>query len=169
MTVLKDKRITDFTLNQNIDKQGLLFLYRQMMLIRKFELAVQENYRKGEVPGFIHLYIGQEAVAAGVGMHLRKEDWITSTHRGHGHALVKGVDEKRVMAELYGKVTGCNGGRGGSMHLYSFADGLFGTNGLVGGGIPLAVGLGIAAQVKKQDNVAIAFFGDGAVCHGGFH
>ena len=140
-----------------------------MLLIRKFELAVQENYQKGEIPGFIHLCIGQEAVAVGVCNNLRKDDWVTSTHRGHGHAIAKGVGIKLVLAELYGKTTGCNGGRGGSMHLYSYQDGLFGTNGLVGGGIPLAVGLGISAQVQETDRVAVSFFGDGAINHGAFH
>ena len=152
-----------------LGKQELLSLYEQMVLIRKFELAVQENYRKGEIPGFIHLYIGQEAVAAGVCHNLRKDDWITSTHRGHGHALAKGVDAKVALAELYGKATGCCGGRGGSMHLYSYADGLFGTNGIVGGGNPLAVGLGISAQILGTDGVAVSFFGDGASNHGTFH
>ncbi|MEO5888941.1 MAG: dehydrogenase E1 component subunit alpha/beta [Ferruginibacter sp.] len=151
------------------DQAHLLSLYREMLLIRKFELAVQENYRTGEIPGFIHLCVGQEAVAVGVCSNLTKEDWITSTHRGHGHAIAKGVELKSVMAELYGKATGCNGGRGGSMHLYSFRDGLFGTNGLVGGGIPLAVGLGISAQIRESDGVAVAFFGDGAINHGAFH
>lgn len=152
-----------------LNKDDLLNLYQQMFLIRKFELAVQENYKKGEIPGFIHLCIGQEAVAAGVCFHLRPEDGITSTHRGHGHALAKGVDVDSVLAELYGKSTGCNGGRGGSMHLYSPADGLFGTNGFVGGGIPLAVGLGISAMVRDKDSVAVSFFGDGAINHGAFH
>lgn len=150
-------------------KIDLLNLYEQMLLIQKFELAAQENYKKGEMPGFIHLCIGQEAVAVGVCSNLKKDDWITSTHRGHGHALAKGVDVKLIMAELYGKATGCNGGRGGSMHLYSYADGLFGTNGLVGGGIPLAVGLGISAQAQNNGSVAVSFFGDGAINHGAFH
>lgn len=152
-----------------INKDELLKLYETMLLIRKSELATQENYKKGEVPGFIHLYIGQEAIAAGVCAHLRKSDWITSTHRGHGHALAKGVQPKQLMAELYGKATGCSGGRGGTMHLYSPQDGLFGTNGIVGGGIPLAVGLGISEKTKKTDNVTVCFFGDGAVNHGTFH
>ncbi len=151
------------------DKDVLISLYEQMVLIRKFELTVQENYKKGEIPGFIHLCNGQEAVAVGVCSNLRKSDWITSTHRGHGHALAKGVNVNKIMAELWGKVTGCNGGRGGSMHLYSYKDGLFGTNGLVGGGIPLAVGLGMSAQVKGEDSVAVSFFGDGAINHGAFH
>lgn len=152
-----------------LDKQELLSLYEKMVLIRRFELAVQEHYRRGEIPGFIHLCIGQEAVAVGVCCNLRKDDWITSTHRGHGHALAKGVDVKVVLAELYGKATGCCGGRGGSMHLYSYANGLFGTNGIVGGGNPLAVGLGISAMVQETDNVVVSFFGDGAVNHGTFH
>jgi len=152
-----------------LKKNELLKLYETMQLIRKSELATQENYKKSEVPGFIHLYLGQEAVAAGVCSHLRKSDWITSTHRGHGHALAKGVDPKLLMAELYGKATGCSGGRGGTMHLYSPEDGLFGTNGIVGGGLPLSVGLGISEKTKKTDNVTICFFGDGAVNHGTFH
>jgi len=155
--------------NDRVDKEDLLSLYKEMLLIQKFELAVQKNYQKGEIPGFIHLCIGEEAVAVGVCSNLRKDDWITSTHRGHGHALAKGVDMKLVLAELYGKASGCNGGRGGSMHLYSYADGLFGTNGLVGGGIPLAVGLGISAMIQETDRVAVSFFGDGATSHGAFH
>ncbi|CAL1518457.1 thiamine pyrophosphate-dependent enzyme [Chitinophaga sp. MM2321] len=151
------------------DKQSLLHLYEQMLRIRKFELAVQDSYKKGEIPGFIHLCVGQEAVAVGVCANLKHTDWITSTHRGHGHGLAKGVDLKEMLAELYGKATGTNGGRGGSMHIYSAAAGLFGTNGLVGGGIPLAVGLGMSAQVQHSDGVAVAFFGDGAICHGSFH
>jgi 2-oxoisovalerate dehydrogenase E1 component len=151
------------------DKEAQLHLYEQMLLIRQFELSVQDNYKKGEIPGFIHLCVGQEAVAVGVCHNLRQTDWITSTHRGHGHALAKGVDVKKILAELYGKASGCNGGRGGSMHIYSVAEGLFGTNGLVGGGIPLAVGLGMSAQVQEKNHVAVAFFGDGAICHGAFH
>ena len=161
--------IEDLETRSIVGRKRLLSMYEKMLLIQKFELEVQKNYQKGEMPGFVHLYVGEEAVAVGVCDNLRKDDWITSTHRGHGHAIAKGVDVKSVLAELYGKVTGCNGGRGGSMHLYSHKDGLFGTNGLVAGGIPLAVGLGIAAQVKNEDNVAISFFGDGAVCHGAFH
>lgn len=165
---MKDKSNPNIGTNL-YDNDFLLSLYEQMVLIRKFELTVQENYKIGEIPGFIHLCNGQEAVAVGVCSNLRKSDWITSTHRGHGHALAKGVAVERVLAELYGKVTGCNGGRGGSMHLYSYQDGLFGTNGLVGGGVPLAVGLGMSSQVKGEDGVAASFFGDGAINHGAFH
>lgn len=151
------------------DKKNILRLYERMLAIRKFELAVQDNYRKGEIPGFIHLCVGQEAVSVGICADLQSTDWITSTHRGHGHGLAKGVSAKTMLAELYGKSTGTNGGRGGSMHIYSSRDGLFGTNGLVGGGIPLAVGLGMSAAVQRNRRVAVAFFGDGAICHGSFH
>jgi 2-oxoisovalerate dehydrogenase E1 component len=147
----------------------LLRLYEQMVLLRRFELAAQVLNRGGRLPGFLHLYIGEEATAVGVCAHLRDADWITSTHRGHGHALAKGVDPRHLMAELFAKVSGCCGGRGGSMHLYDRDRGLFGTNGLVGGGIPSAVGAGISAKVRKTDGVAVAFFGDGAVNHGTFH
>jgi 2-oxoisovalerate dehydrogenase E1 component len=140
-----------------------------MVLIRRFEKTVQTMYRNGELPGFVHLYIGEEATAAGVMAHLRPDDWITSTHRGHGHALAKGLAPKFVLAELAGKATGCCGGRGGSMHLYAPAVGLFGTNGVVASGIPLATGLAISAQVRGTDQVAVAFFGDGASNHGAFH
>lgn len=157
------------TLASPLAASVLLAAFEQMTLLRQFELAVQSSYKSGRMPGFVHLYIGQEAVATGVCAHLRSSDWITSTHRGHGHALAKGVAPSVVMAELYGKVTGCNGGRGGSMHLYDADAGLFGTNGFVGGGIPSAVGLGLSAQVRESGQVAVAFFGDGAVNHGAFH
>ena len=126
-------------------------------------------YRNRELPGFAHLYIGEEATAIGVMAHLRQDDWITSTHRGHGHALAKGVPPKMLLAELAGKATGCNGGRGGTMHVYMPSVGLLGTNGLVGGGIPAAVGLAISAKTRGTDQVAVSFFGDGATSHGAFH
>jgi 2-oxoisovalerate dehydrogenase E1 component len=113
--------------------------------------------------------VGEEAVAVGVCAHLRTDDWITSTHRGHGHALAKGVSPEAVMAELWGRATGVCGGRGGSMHLYAPSAGLLGTNGFVGGGIPSAVGTALAARVRKTDQVGVAFFGDGAVNHSAFH
>ncbi len=151
------------------DATDLLRLYQQMVLLRRFELAVQDLYKNGKLPGFVHLYIGEEAVAVGICAHLDKSDWITSTHRGHGHALAKGLSARALMAELYAKATGCCGGRGGSMHLYDPPSGLFGTNGLVGAGIPLAVGAAISAKARGSDQVAVAFFGDGAVNHGTFH
>ncbi len=147
----------------------LLRLYEQMLLLRRFELAAQVACRKGETPGFLHLYIGQEASGVGICAHLRKTDWITSTHRGHGHALAKGMNPNTLMAELYGKRDGCCGGRGGTMHLYDPSCGLFGTNGLVGGGIPSAVGVGIGARARGTDDIGVAFFGDGGTNHAAFH
>ncbi len=155
--------------NTALTTQEKLHLYRQMVLLRRFELRAQELYKKGTIPGFIHLYVGEEATAVGVCAHLRREDWITSTHRGHGHALAKGLDPKVLMAELCGRATGCCGGRGGSMHLYEPDVGLMGTSGLVGGGIPPALGAAISARVRGTDGVAVAFFGDGAINHGAFH
>ncbi len=151
------------------DRAELLRLYRTLILIRRSELTTQMMYRNRELPGFAHLYIGEEATATGVMAHLRQDDWITSTHRGHGHALAKGVPAKMLLAELAGKATGCNGGRGGTMHVYMPSVGLFGTNGLVGGGIPAAVGLAISAKTRGTDQVTVAFFGDGATGHGAFH
>ena len=152
-----------------LDAATGLGLYEKLVLIRQFELAAQTNYRAGRMPGFIHLYIGEEAVAVGVCAHLRPDDWITSTHRGHGHAIAKGVPPRLVLAELYGRATGCNGGRGGSMHLFAPDVGLLGTNGIVAGGIPATVGAGLSAKVRGTGQVAVAFFGDGAVNHGSFH
>jgi len=151
------------------DRAELLRLYRTMILIRRSELTTQIMYRNRELPGFAHLYIGEEATATGVIAHLRQDDWITSTHRGHGHALAKGVPPKLLLAELAGKATGCNGGRGGTMHIYMPSVGLFGTNGLVGGGIPAAVGLAISAKTRGTDQVVVSFFGDGATSLGAFH
>jgi 2-oxoisovalerate dehydrogenase E1 component len=156
-------------LPEGLDRTALLSLYERMMLLRRFELTAQDIYKRGQMPGFIHLYVGEEATAVGMCAQLRNDDWITSTHRGHGHALAKGVPAKMVMAELFGKVTGCCGGRGGSMHLYYPPAGLFGTNGLVGAGIPLAVGVGLSAKTRKTDQIGVAFFGDGAANHGAFH
>jgi 2-oxoisovalerate dehydrogenase E1 component len=152
-----------------LDNQALLGFYRQMVLLRRFERTAQAMLKAGELPGFLHLYIGEEATAVGVMAHLRRDDWITSTHRGHGHALAKGVPPKILLAELYGKATGCCGGRGGTMHLYDPSVGLFGTNGIVAGGMPAAVGLGISAKTRGTDQVTVCFFGDGAVNHGSFH
>jgi len=149
--------------------EEMLRLYEQMTLLRRFEQAAQIACRTGETPGFLHLYIGEEAVATGVCAHLRPADWITSTHRGHGHALAKGMDPKQLMAELYGKGGGVVGGRGGTMHLYDRASGLFGTNGVVASGAPHALGAAISAQFRGTGDVGVAFFGDGATNHGGFH
>jgi 2-oxoisovalerate dehydrogenase E1 component len=147
----------------------LIALYERMLLLRRFEKAAQTACRKGETPGFLHLYIGEEATAVGVCAHLRPTDWITSTHRGHGHALAKGVSPLVLMAELFGKRDGCCGGRGGTLHRYDRSVGLFGTNGIVAAGISHAVGAAISARTRGTDGIAVAFFGDGAVNHGGFH
>jgi 2-oxoisovalerate dehydrogenase E1 component len=153
----------------DMDREELLRFYRQMVLLRRSELAAQAAYKKGEMPGFIHLYVGQEAVAVGLCAHLRDDDWITSTHRGHGHALAKGMPVESLLAELFAKSTGCCGGRGGSMHLYDPKHGVFGTNGIVGAGIPHAVGAALSARIRGTDGIGVAFFGDGAVNHGAFH
>jgi pyruvate dehydrogenase E1 component alpha subunit len=147
----------------------MLKLYQRMLELRDFELKVQELYRGGKLPGFVHLYVGEEAVASGVSAQLRANDLVYSTHRGHGHALAKGVPARAVMAELWGKATGCSGGRGGSMHMYAPEYGFMGTNGIVGAGIPLATGAALSAQLRKSDQVVVAFFGDGAVNSGSFH
>ncbi|HVX67116.1 MAG TPA: thiamine pyrophosphate-dependent dehydrogenase E1 component subunit alpha [Bryobacteraceae bacterium] len=144
-------------------------LYRSMMRLRKFESKLQEVYRSGVMPGFIHLYLGEEAVAAGVCAHLRKDDYVTSTHRGHGHALAKGIPMGAVFAEVWGQTRGSNGGRGGSMHIYEPDCGFLGTNGIVAAGIPIGAGAGLAAQLRNAGQVAVTFFGDGAVNNCAFH
>jgi len=156
-------------LPSGLDVAALMKLYEQMVLLRKFESVAQIACRRGETPGFLHLYIGEEATAVGACAHLRKTDWITSTHRGHGHALAKGMDPNILMAELFGKRDGCCGGRGGTMHLYDRSIGLFGTNGIVAAGISHAVGVGISHRTRRSDGIGVAFFGDGAINHGGFH
>ncbi len=156
-------------LPSGIDAEAMLRLYRQMLLLRRFETVAQAACRRGETPGFLHLYIGEEATAVGICAHLRRTDWITSTHRGHGHALAKGISPKSLMAELFGRRDGASGGRGGTMHIYDRAVGLFGTNGIVASGAPHAVGAAISARYRGTDGVAVAFFGDGATSHGAFH
>ncbi len=153
----------------NVSKELALGLYRSMQEQREFELKAYEIFRSGKMPGFIHLYVGEEAVAAGVCAHLRKDDYVTSTHRGHGHALAKGIAPRHAMAELLGTVGGCNGGRGGSMHLYEPAVGFLGTNGVVAAGVPIAAGAALSAKLHGTDHVAVAFMGDGAVSNGAFH
>lgn len=168
-TALATKLPNQQPLPDGLDAEAMVELYKQMVLLRKFELAAQVACRAGETPGFLHLYIGEEATAVGVCAHLQPSDWITSTHRGHGHALAKGMDPKILMAELYGKRDGCCGGRGGTMHLYDPSVGLFGTNGLVGGGLPSAVGAAFSAKYRKSRGASVAFFGDGATNHAAFH
>ena len=144
-------------------------LFREMLLIRRFEEKVEERFRAGELPGFLHVAIGQEAVAAGVCSALEPDDVIASTHRAHGHTIAKGTHVNAVMAELYGKKEGCSGGYGGSMHLYDLSKGNLGANAVVGGGLPAIVGAALAFQFRKQPRVAVAFFGDGATNTGTFH
>ncbi len=140
-----------------------------MFTIRRFEEKVNELFLGGEIPGFVHLYIGEEAIATGVMANLRKTDYITSTHRGHGHTIAKGADLNRMMAEIFGKATGYCKGKGGSMHIADFTIGMLGANGVVGGGYNLAVGAGLAAKLRGQDQVSVCFFGDGASNRGTFH
>jgi pyruvate dehydrogenase E1 component alpha subunit len=152
-----------------IDKQTVLELYRTMTRLREFELKIQELYRSGVLPGFVHLYVGEEAVAAGVCAHLSRTDMVWSTHRGHGHALAKGVPGREVMAELWGKATGCSAGRGGSMHMYAPGWGFMGTNGIVGSGLTMSAGGALSAQLRKSGQVTVCFFGDGASNSGSFY
>lgn len=152
-----------------ISREKLLWIYERMVLIRKFEDEVHRLFAAGELPGFVHLYAGEEAVAVGVCAHLRKEDFITSTHRGHGHCIAKGVEIRGMMAELYGKATGVCHGKGGSMHIADLDQGMLGANGIVGGGLPLACGPALMAKLKKTDQVTVCFFSDGATNQGTFH
>ena len=147
----------------------LLEMHRRMLLIRGFEERVAGLYRDGLVPGFVHLSIGQEAAAVGACWPLRSDDVITSTHRGHGHCLAKGLDPLGMFAELMGRADGTNRGRGGSMHIADPKLGIFGANGIVAAGLPIAVGAATASQIRGRDGVAVAFFGDGAVAQGAFH
>jgi acetoin:2,6-dichlorophenolindophenol oxidoreductase subunit alpha len=136
--------------------------YRTMRTIRAFEERVHEEFATGDIPGFVHLYAGEEASAVGVCSHLDNRDTIASTHRGHGHCIAKGVDVKAMMAEIYGKSTGSCHGKGGSMHIADLSKGMLGANGIVGGGPPLICGTALAAKQKGQGGVGVAFFGDGA-------
>ena len=156
-------------MNGLIDKTKSEALYRIMVRIRKFDTTIIQLYADGEIPGFMHLYIGEEAVAAGVCAALRKEDLITSTHRGHGHCIAKGGRLDLMMAELFGRKTGYCKGKGGSMHIADFNLGILGANGIVSGGIPTAVGAAVGIQYKGEERVAVSFFGDGATNVGQFH
>ena len=143
--------------------------YREMLLIRRFEEKVEERFRAGELPGFLHVAIGQEAVATGVCAALEADDVIASTHRAHGHTIAKGTPVNAVMAELYGKKEGCSGGFGGSMHLYDLERGNLGANAVVAGGLPAITGAALAFKFRQEPRVAVAFFGDGATNTGTFH
>ena len=144
-------------------------LLREMLLIRRFEEKVEERFRAGELPGFLHVAIGQEAVAVGVCAALEEGDVLASTHRAHGHALAIGTTPNEIMAELYGKLEGCSHGYGGSMHLYDVERGFLGANAVVGGGLPQITGAALAFKLRGEPRVAVAFFGDGATNIGTFH
>lgn len=152
-----------------LTKEKAKWMYQKMLEIRIFEDRVHELFATGVLPGFVHLYAGEEAVAAGVCAHLTNKDSITSTHRGHGHCIAKGCDLDGMMAEIFGKVTGLCKGKGGSMHIADLDKGMLGANGIVGGGFPLACGSALTAKYKKTKDVSVCFFGDGAQNHGTFH
>lgn len=147
----------------------MLEVYRRMRLVRTFEERAVVLFKAGELPGFVHPSVGQEASSVGFTFELSERDLLTSTHRGHGHVLAKGLELEPMLAELYGKETGACRGRGGSMHVMDLQHGVLGANGIVGGGIPIAVGAGLAIQLDGDDRVVVAFFGDGAVNTGSFH
>ena len=144
-------------------------LYEKMVRIRQFENEVEKNVQRGHLHGTTHLYNGQEAVAVGVCSALQNGDYISSTHRGHGHAIAMGADIHKMMAEMFGKITGYSKGKGGSMHIADIEEGNLGSNGVVGGGIPIAVGAGLSMQMQQKNNVVACFFGDGAINEGSFH
>jgi TPP-dependent pyruvate/acetoin dehydrogenase alpha subunit len=152
-----------------MDKSLALKLYRTMVEIRRFEEKLYHLFSTRDMPGSMHQYNGEEAVAVGVCAHLGREDWITSTHRGHGHCIAKGADLNAVMAEMFAKSTGCCKGMGGSMHIADYSAGMLGANGIVAAGIPIAAGAGLSCQVQGKGRVSAAFFGDGATNEGAFH
>jgi pyruvate dehydrogenase E1 component alpha subunit len=152
-----------------LERAHVLDLLHEMVRIRRFEEKCAELYSATKIRGFLHLYIGEEAVAVGVMQALRPEDNVVATYREHGHALARGIDAGAVMAEMYGMVEGCSRGRGGSMHLFDTATRFYGGNAIVGGGLPLAVGLGLADLLRRRSAVTACFFGDGAVAEGEFH
>ncbi|TME07512.1 MAG: thiamine pyrophosphate-dependent dehydrogenase E1 component subunit alpha [Chloroflexi bacterium] len=153
----------------NIDRETVLKLYETMVTIRDFETRVKEEFARGRIPGFVHLYAGEEAVATGVCASLKEGDTITSTHRGHGHCIAKGCDVNGMMAEIFGKATGLCKGKGGSMHIADVSKGMLGANGIVGGGPPLACGAALSARLQGTNTVCVCFFGDGAAEQGTFH
>jgi len=154
---------------KDLTKEQLLAMYRRMRLIRGFEDTAQKRFEAGEIAGFLHLSQGQEAAPVGTCTALRKDDYITSTHRGHGDVLAKGCEVKYMFAELYARTTGYCKGKGGSMHIADFSQGIIGANGIVSGGLPIITGVGLSAKMRGTDQVAVCFFGDGATAEGGFH
>jgi len=153
----------------HLSRDHLLALLGAMVRIRRFEEKCAELYQQEKIRGFMHLYIGEEAIAAGAMQALAPGDAVVTTYREHGHALARGVAMDAVMAEMYGKAEGCSHGRGGSMHLFDAATGFYGGNAIVGGGLPLAVGLALAEKMQQRDGIAACFFGEGAVAEGEFH
>jgi len=151
------------------DREHALRLLRGMVRIRRFEEACAEQYSKGRIRGFLHLYVGQEAVAVGVLDCLERDDAVVATYREHGHALARGIDSARLMAEMFGRAEGCSGGRGGSMHVFDAATRFYGGQAIVAAGLPLAVGLALADQMQRRPRVTVCFFGEGAVAEGEFH
>lgn len=156
-------------MSDEISNEVLLDLHRRMVRIRRFEETAGKMMEDGKIPGALHLYVGEEAVASGVMVHLSNQDQITSTHRGHGHLIAKGGEFHRMFAELYGRATGYCKGKGGSMHISNMDLGMLGANGIVGGGPPIAMGAAFSNKFRKTDNVACCFFGDGASNEGSFH
>ena len=154
--------------NVRLGREDLLQAYRTMKTIREFEERVHAEFATGELPGFVHLYAGEEAAATGIMLNLRKDDHIASTHRGHGHCIAKGVDVKGMFAELYGRATGICRGKGGSMHIADLDLGMMGANGILGAGAPLVCGAALASKYKKDGSVAVSFVGDGASNAGNF-
>jgi pyruvate dehydrogenase E1 component alpha subunit len=153
----------------SLEREHCLLLLREMMRIRCFEEKCAELYSAAKIRGFLHLYVGQEAIAVGAIQALKPEDAVVATYREHGHALVRGVPAASIMAEMYGKQQGCSRGRGGSMHLFDAATRFYGGNAIVGGGLPLAVGLALSDKLQGRQTVTACFFGDGAVAEGEFH
>ena len=149
-----------------LDKNALLDAYRTMKTIREFEERLHTEFATGEIPGFVHLYAGEEAIAAGFMAHLDGDDYVASTHRGHGHSIAKGCDVTGMMLEIYGKDEGICRGKGGSMHIADLEKGMLGANGIVGGGPPLVCGVGLSAKVRGTDQVAVSFTGDGGANQG---
>jgi pyruvate dehydrogenase E1 component alpha subunit len=155
--------------SHDIGRDHRLRLFHEMLRIRRFEEKCAELYSAGKIRGFLHLYIGEEAVAVGAMRALRPEDAVVATYREHGHALARGISMDRLMAEMYGKREGCSHGRGGSMHVFDAHTRFYGGNAIVGGGLPIAVGLALADQMQHRPRVTACFFGDGAVAEGEFH
>jgi pyruvate dehydrogenase E1 component alpha subunit len=154
---------------EDLTREQLLDIYWRLRLIRGFEESAKERFEAGEIAGFLHLSAGQEAVSVGIGAALRQDDYITSTHRGHGDVIAKGCDIKYMFAELYGRANGYCKGKGGSMHIADFSQGIIGANGIVAGSLPIVAGIGLSIKLRGTDQVVVCSFGDGATAEGGFH